>query len=177
MRGVVTLAAVFLIPKDTPGRPTLVLAAFVVVAGTLLLQGLTLPWLVRRLRLPTDDAVEDARQAEQLATAAGTAGIARLDEIAAREGDPPMAHELRDRALRRANQIREQLDVVGTDEEPPSAAYQRLRLEMLAAERDVIVRARNSGDYDDEVVREALHALDLEESVLDTVRRQALQRH
>ena len=52
MRGVVTLAAVFALPADTPQRSVLVLAAFVVVAGTLLLQGSTLPALVRRLRMP-----------------------------------------------------------------------------------------------------------------------------
>ena len=52
MRGVVTLAAVFLLPAETPQRALLSLAAFVVVAGTLLIQGLSLPWLVRRLRLP-----------------------------------------------------------------------------------------------------------------------------
>ncbi|HEU5269228.1 MAG TPA: cation:proton antiporter, partial [Jatrophihabitans sp.] len=51
MRGVVTLAAVFLLPAGTPYRDVLVLAALVVVGGTLLLQGTSLPWLVRLLRL------------------------------------------------------------------------------------------------------------------------------
>ncbi len=43
MRGVVTLAAVFLLPEDTPKREVLVLMAFVVTVGTLLIQGLTIP--------------------------------------------------------------------------------------------------------------------------------------
>ncbi|MGH9272436.1 MAG: cation:proton antiporter, partial [Ilumatobacteraceae bacterium] len=60
MRGVVTLAAVFALPIETPQRPALVLAAFGVVAGTLILQGSTLPALVRRLRLPAPDPAEDA---------------------------------------------------------------------------------------------------------------------
>ena len=52
MRGVVTLAAVFLLPEETPDRALLRLAAFAVVAGSLIIQGLTLPWLIRRLGLP-----------------------------------------------------------------------------------------------------------------------------
>ena len=50
MRGVVTLAAAFVIPEDTAHREVLLLIAFTVVAGTLLIQGLSLPWFARRLR-------------------------------------------------------------------------------------------------------------------------------
>ena len=63
LRGVVTLAAAFLIPEDVPFRDTLIFAAMVVTAGTLLLQGLTLPVLVRALRLRGPDARSDALQA------------------------------------------------------------------------------------------------------------------
>ena len=52
MRGVVTLAAAFVIPEDTPHREVLLLMAFTVVAGTLFIQGMSLPWLARRLRVP-----------------------------------------------------------------------------------------------------------------------------
>ena len=62
MRGVVTLAAVFTLPEGTPDREVLVFIALAVTAGTLLLQGSTLPWLVRRLRLPGPDPAEDALQ-------------------------------------------------------------------------------------------------------------------
>ncbi len=89
MRGVVTLAAVFLLPEETPQRSLLRLAAFVVVAGTLLLQGLTLPWLVRRLRLPGPDLVEDALQTAALVTDATRAGLRRLDEIVTKDDPPP----------------------------------------------------------------------------------------
>ncbi|MGE3141322.1 MAG: cation:proton antiporter, partial [Thermoleophilia bacterium] len=60
MRGVVTLAAAFLLPPETPQRPILLLAAFAVVAGTLLGFSPTLPWLVRRLGVRGPDAAEDA---------------------------------------------------------------------------------------------------------------------
>ena len=63
LRGVVTLATAFLIPADVPFRATLIFAAMVVTAGTLLLQGLTLPFLVRALGLRGPDARSDALQA------------------------------------------------------------------------------------------------------------------
>ena len=81
MRGVVTLAAVFALPEDTPQRPVLVLVAFTVVAGTLLVQGSTLPWLVRRLHLPGPDPAEDALAAAAALQSAASAGIARLAEL------------------------------------------------------------------------------------------------
>ena len=71
----------FLLPADTPARPLLALTAFTVVAGTLLVQGLTLPGLVRRLGLPGPDPAEDALQAAGLVTAAANAGLAVLDEV------------------------------------------------------------------------------------------------
>ena len=55
MRGVVTLAAAFLIPEGTEHREVLLLIAFTVVAGTLFLQGLTLPWVARLLKVPSPD--------------------------------------------------------------------------------------------------------------------------
>ena len=60
MRGVVTLAAAFVIPEDTPHRDVLLLIAFTVTAGTLFIQGLSLPWLARRLRVPSPDPAADA---------------------------------------------------------------------------------------------------------------------
>ena len=169
MRGVVTLAAVFLLPAQTPQRALLSLAAFVVVAGTLLIQGLSLPWLVRTLRLPGPDAAEDALQAAGLVNAAGRAGLAVLDELATDEDPPEVLAELRDRASRRTNQIWEQLGRSQAELEPPAATYRRLRLQMLSAERSSILEARDSGRYDDEVLRSALTAIDFEESLLDRV--------
>jgi CPA1 family monovalent cation:H+ antiporter len=169
MRGVVTLAAVFLLPPSTPSRPLLRLAAFTVVAGTLLLHGLTLPSVVRRLGLPGPDLAEDALQAAGLATDAARAGLAVLDEIATDDDPPEVIEQLRARAVRRSNQIWELLGRPQSDIEPPSAVFRRLRLQMLSAERSSILEARDRGVYDDEVLRSALSAIDMEESLLDRV--------
>ena len=169
MRGVVTLAAVFLLPLDTPERSLLALAAFVVVAGTLLINGTTLPWLVRRVGLPSPDAAEDALQAAGLISAAGRAGLAVLDELKTDDDPPEVIKQLEDRARRRSNDIWEQLGRSQTELEPPAAAYRRLRVQMLSAERSSILEARDSGRYDDEVLRQALTAIDFEESLLDRI--------
>ena len=81
MRGVVTLAAAFVIPEDTPHREVLLLMAFTVVAGTLFIQGMSLPWLARRLRVPGPDPAEDALARATLLQQASKAALHRLDEL------------------------------------------------------------------------------------------------
>jgi len=169
MRGVVTLAAVFLLPAETPQRALLAVAALTVVAGTLLIQGLTLPWLVRRLKLPAPDAAEDALQSAGLVTAAARAGLAVLDEVSTDDDPAEVLDSLRERAMTRSNRIWEQLGRSQTELEPPAATYRRLRLQMLSAERGSILEARDSGKYDDEVLRNSLQAIDMEESLLDRI--------
>lgn len=169
MRGVVTLAAVFVLPTETPEREVLQLAAFVVVAGTLLLQGTTLPKLVRVLRLPAPSATEDALATADLITRASRAGLARLEEVRSPDDPPEVLTQLTDRAKLRADGIWERLGRSQDEIEPPAAVYRRLRLEMLEAERAEIIRARDAGTVDNEVLRAAMEAVDLEESLLDPV--------
>ena len=169
MRGVVTLAAAFLLPVHTPQRSLLKLIAFIVVAGTLLIHGLTLPWLVRRLRLPGPDAAEDALQAAGLVTEAARAGLVVLERAKTPEDPEEVIAQLEERAMRRANQIWEQLGRSHSELEPPTVTYRRLRLQMLAAERTSIMDARDRGVYDDDVLRAALSAIDTEESLLDRI--------
>ncbi len=169
MRGVVTLAAVFLLPEETPQREVLRLAAFTVVAGTLLIQGTTLPWLVRRLELPGPDPAEDALQAASLVTEAARAGLERLEEVRTAADPEEVIAQLRERTERRSNMVWERLGRSHDELEPPSVAYRRLRFQMLAAERQAIVRARDAGTVDDEVLRAAMAAVDMEESLLDRI--------
>ena len=170
MRGVVTLAAVFALPDDTPSREVLVLAAFVVVAGTLLGQGATLPLLVRRLPLPREDPAADALMEARVLQQAHEAGLDRLEELLTPEVPPEVADRLRDRSQRRADAVWERIGAAaGTDTgaEPPTVAYERLRLEMLAAERRVLLALRDDHDVPDDVLRQVQAVIDVEESLLD----------
>jgi len=166
MRGAVTLAAVFLLPTDTPYRDVLVLAALVVVGGTLLLQGTTLPLLVRLLNLRAPSRAEDALQEAGLMQQVTDAGLAALEEHA---GDAPddVIDSLRQRVGQQVNAVWERL---GPDESTlltPSEHYRRLRLLMLKAERTELLTVRNSGVLDHEVLQAVLAVLDLEESLID----------
>ena len=167
MRGVVTLAAAFLLPHETPQRDILVLAAVSVVAGTLLVQGTTLPLLVRRLGLPGPDAAEDNLQEAALLSRAAQAGLERLKELRRTDDDPDVISLLEARTQQRANAAWERLGNSSKSGETPSETYRRLRLKMLEAERGVVLQARDSGKADDEVLREVLAELDSEESLLD----------
>ena len=169
MRGVVTLAAVLLLPDDTPDRALLRMIAFVVVAGTLLGQGLTLPLLARRLALPGPDVAEDALQTAALVTDASRAGLAALNELVTDTDSDEVIGQLRDRSARRSNNAWERLGRSADQVEPPSATYRRLRIQMLAAERASILAARDTGTIDDEVLRAAMAAVDIEESLLDRI--------
>ena len=167
MRGVVTLAAAQLLPEDVPDRDVLLLAAFTVVVGSLLVQGSTLPWLVRRVGLPAPDPAEDALTAAEIGDAANAAGLARLAELTTDDEPEGLVHRLSDRSIARSHAAWERLGRPADDQETPSARYARLRREMLAAERDVVVQARDSGRAPSEVLATALAAIDFEESLLD----------
>lgn len=167
MRGVVTLAAAFAIPSSFPHQEVLVLIALSVTAGTLFLQGLSLSWLARRLKVPSPDAREDALSRAALFQKATVAGLAELDKHADEDDPHGIIQALRDRTEQRDFAAWERLGDANPEAETPSETYARLRLEMLQAERARILDVRSTGHVPHEVVADVLAALDLEESMLD----------
>jgi CPA1 family monovalent cation:H+ antiporter len=166
MRGVVTLAAAFVLPPDTPHRAVLVLAALVVVAGTLLVQGMTLPGLVRRLRLPAPDPAEDALQEAAVLNDMTQVALEKLDEIRRPEDPDEVVTRLRERLRDRTDSAWERLGRQSALAETPSEAYRRLRMELLLVEREQALKVRDAGAADDVVLRRVLERLDIEESML-----------
>ncbi|RDI55560.1 sodium/proton antiporter (CPA1 family) [Nocardia mexicana] len=169
MRGVVTLAAALLLPEDTPQLATLKLLALVVVGGTLLLQGISLPALVRVLRLRGPSRAEDALQEANLLQQATAAGLEALESEIAPETPPEIVTALRDRVSRRAFAAWEQLGRSESVRVTPSGEYRRLRLAMLRAERETVLRVRDSGTVDHEVLEHVMAVLDMEESTIDRI--------
>jgi monovalent cation/hydrogen antiporter len=179
MRGVVSLAAAFAVPATTlsgdafPGRPQLVFLTFVVVIGTLLLHGLTLPWIIKVLDVEGDDVQKDALEQAAAQTKAAQAAADRLEELMAAQRADSDVGERAATVLRRWNDRRRNAawEQLGRSEEEigegPAAAFKRLRLEMLKAERETFIAERDAGRIDDEVFRSVLHGLDLEEATLD----------
>jgi CPA1 family monovalent cation:H+ antiporter len=167
MRGVVTLAAAFAIPDSFRYRETLILVALFVAAGTLFVQGSTLPWLVRRLRLPSPDPREDALARAALFEKATAAGLEYLDLHKDDEDPFDVADELRRRAEQRNTAAWERLGGTHPDEDTPSEAYAKWRLEMLRVEREKVLHVRSTGTVPNDVISDVLAALDVEESMID----------
>ncbi|KAF0846989.1 Na+/H+ antiporter [Nocardia caishijiensis] len=167
MRGVVTLAAVLLLPDSTPQLPVLELLALVVVGGTLLVQGTSLPWLVRLLRLRGPSRAEDALTKADLLHQASVAGLAELERRIGPHTPEPVVESLRQRLTWRTNAAWERLGRPEAEWVTPTAEYRRLRVAMLAAERDAVLAVRDVGAVDYEVLQHVLAHLDLEESMID----------
>ena len=163
--GVVTLAAAFVIPPGTPHRDVLLLIAFTVTAGTLFLQGLTLPWLARRLRVPSPDPAR-RRPGPRQPAAPGVAGRARRAR-GARGGRTRTASRAQIRRPGAASQQRRLGALGASDDETPSEVYARSARAMIDAERARVLEVRNTGTVAHEVVDEVLAMLDVEESMLD----------
>ncbi|MEW2287156.1 Na+/H+ antiporter [Streptomyces sp. NPDC047841] len=170
MRGVVSLAIAFAVPPAMPAGPRnlILFLTFTTVIGTLVVQGVTLPPLIRLLKFPGRD-----RQAETLAEAnaqaqASRAAEARLDELLADERNTlpePLADRLRMVLERRRNAVWERLGQVNPiTGESVDDTYRRLSREMIGAEREVFVRLRDLRYIDDEMLRALLRRLDLEEA-------------
>ncbi|GAA3075998.1 Na+/H+ antiporter [Streptomyces glomeratus] len=174
MRGVVSLAVAFSIPRTVhgggpfPGRNLILFLTFTTVIGTLVVQGLTLPALVRLLRLPGRDLQTETLAEGNAQAQASRAAEQRLDELLEDERNalpPPLADRLRMVLERRRNAVWERLGSVNpVTGETADDTYRRLSREVIGAEREVFVRLRNHRYIDDEMLRTLLRRLDLEEA-------------
>ncbi|GAA2721601.1 MULTISPECIES: Na+/H+ antiporter [Streptomyces] len=173
MRGVVSLAIAFSVPVAAthgpfPARNLILFLTFTTVIGTLVVQGLTLPPLIRRLRLPQRDPGMDTLVEAQAQSEASEAAERRLAELLADEHNTlpsPLADRLRAVLERRRNAVWERLGAV--DErtgESVDDTYRRLSREVIGAERAVFVALRDARRIDDEMLRTLLRRLDLEEA-------------
>jgi CPA1 family monovalent cation:H+ antiporter len=174
MRGAVTIAGALLIPLETnagaslPGRDLIVFFSFGVVLATLVIQGLSMPLVIRMLGLEADDGGAEAEEALARVRAAESA-LARLEELEA-EGwvMDETARRVRGSYQFRIDRFSARMDPDGDGKiEKRSLKYQRLRRELLDAERRTVVELRNTGEISDEVMRRVEHDLDLEVSRLD----------
>ena len=173
MRGAVTLAAALALPLETdagaafPGRELIIFLAFAVIVGTLLGQGLTLPALIKRLHLE-DDGLERKEDTKARVRAADAA-LERLEELLDEDWvRPETADRLRGLYTFRRTRFQARYGVEDDGAiEQQSQAYQRLRRELLEAERAAIVALRRDGRISDDVMRRVERDLDLEDSRLE----------
>jgi Na+/H+ antiporter len=173
MRGAVSLAAALALPLTTdagaafPNRDLIVFLTFGVILGTLVLQGLTLPALIRLLDLEDDRLAEKEETKARIRVA--EAALERLDELADEDWvNPETAERLRGQYGFRRDRFRSRFDPDSDGAiESQSLSYQRLRRELLEAERQELRRLRRERLIDDDVARLVQRDLDLENERLD----------
>jgi CPA1 family monovalent cation:H+ antiporter len=174
MRGAVTIAAALLVPLTTDaneplaGRNLIIFFAFAVVLATLVVQGLSLPAVIRALRLEADDSDTEAEEALARVRAA-EAALDRLDELVGEAWVlDDTAERMRGFYRFRIDRFTSRMDPDGDGKiEKRSMKYQRLRRELFEAERHAVIELRNTGEISDEVMRRVERDLDLEVSRLD----------
>jgi hypothetical protein len=168
MRGGDSMAAALAIPLTItgdvpfPGRDLIIALTFCVILATLVVQGLTLPRIIRWFGLPSDEAHE--REVDTAEMAAARAALARLDELgAAARVEPELIAALRSHY--------EHLAEHDPDEDAADARQhereRRLRRALIAAAREAVIDLRDDGRIGDDALREAQRPLDLEELRLD----------
>jgi len=179
MRGGVSLAAALSLPltvgsgEPFPGRDLVIFLTFCVILVTLVLQGLNLPLLVRRLGLE-DDGEEEHEENEGRLRAA-EAALERIEELEGeewvRDDTAERMRELYEYRRRRfaARSTGQSENGNGEEDgyEERSLAYQRLRRELLSAEREALIQLRDEGRISDSVRGRIERDLDLEDTRLE----------
>ena len=173
MRGAVSLAAALALPLETdsgqpfPERDLIIFVTFGVIFTTLVVQGFTLPALIRRLGVHDDGGEE--REELQARLGAADAALARLEELAGEEWTrEDTVERLRGLYQFRRRRLKARAGILEDDgSEDRSLAYQRLVRELLEAQRRAIIRLRNQGVISDGVMHRVERELDLEDSRLE----------
>ena len=164
MRGVVTLAAAQSLPTDVPHRAELVLIAFTVAIVTLLLQGGTLPTLIKLLGIRGNDEDHERREYARLAAELMAATQALLENSALeRENGKPFDDEVLAKARERGLAMAEILDKMLTaDRDPDSLLHQQRELQrlFLDAQQNALLDARAGGTYSSHTLERAQNFID-----------------
>ncbi len=145
MRGAITLAAAQTLPQGTPDRSLVIFIAFLVAAGSLLIQGGTLPLLVRLVK---------------------PAGIDRAAAVAERTELLQMLRGVADDLVREHREARAAAEGHQHGDRDPAAdreLYRRLRLEIIEAQREALLAARDDGTFSASVLTGALETLDADQ--------------
>ena len=172
MRGVISLAAALALPLQTasgvlfPDRDLIIFLTFCVILATLVVQGLSLPVLIRALGLE-DDRIGDKEETHGRVSIA-EAALERLDELADEDWvREDTAERIRGLYSYRRNRFASRFEGDPEGVEERSAAYQHLMVELLGAQRLRLITMRDEGSIGDEVMHRIERDLDLEESRLE----------
>jgi monovalent cation/hydrogen antiporter len=174
MRGVVSLAAALSIPlvinpgQAFPYRNLILIITFVVILVTLVVQGLTLPWVIRKMKLKDEDA--ELREQEQELTIRRTIAERSLKFL---EQTPNQEHEMNEYLVNLTTRIRTDLKFFNEDiqsfyntRRDLLVRYQNIYLALLEEQRKALHELNREAEYDEELIRKYLSLIDLEETKL-----------
>ena len=153
MRGLVTLATSFALPSGFPARDLIVLSAFTVVLGTLVLQGFTIGPLIRRLRIKPDRSFNAEVAEARIAMLAAAQRL--LDQKSGKAVDA--VREEYGEATRAAQKARD------ADEVALVTVHDSLRLAAIGRQREVLAQLRQDGEIEEDAYRHLQEELDLQE--------------
>jgi NhaP-type Na+/H+ or K+/H+ antiporter len=159
MRGLVTLATAFALPPQFPGRDIIVLSAFMVVLGTLVVQGFTIRPLIALLRIAPDNSLDQDVASTRKAML--DAALASISHSSTKEAQAVRAEYTAELAA-------------SADRSRPTTAYDKTRRKALAAARALLIEWRHDGRIlddtyhvlEDELDRAELHSAALDSSSL-----------
>jgi CPA1 family monovalent cation:H+ antiporter len=173
MRGVVSLAAALALPLATnsgspfPERDLIIFLTFCVILVTLVLQGLTLPLIIRWLKVSDDASTE--REEMEARLRAAEAGLERLNELIAEDSrleESILVQSLRAKYEERVRQLCDVCIAMDTGNKVQLDVLKKLQKEMVTAERKIVVKLRNQEVINDEVLRRLERELDLADAQL-----------
>ena len=171
MRGVVSLAAALSIPLITgdgqafPHRNLILFITFIVILVTLVFQGLTLPWLIRKVK-PEDrySLIPELKQEIIIQKKIAQYSLQYLEE---RYGIGGVQNERLNNLLARLkidlNFYTRELEEANDTGENPLGNYQQIYLELLDQQRKLLTKMNQRSEFDEELIRKYLSLIDLEE--------------
>ena len=167
MRGVVSLAAALALPISLPGnalplRDAIIIITFTVILVTLVGQGLTLPLVIRAVRLggDADEGHEESHARQELIEEA----LRRINDLEIKWPDhKPLIDQLRTSYQHRAEHEEQLHEAPGNEAEQELVEHRQIRSDVIDAQRDALLAMRDRGAIDDDVLRSIERELDLEE--------------
>ena len=171
MRGVVSLAAALSIPllvaedQPFPYRNLILFITFIVILVTLVFQGLTLPWLIKKVKL--DDKFTLIPEQKQEMIIQKKIAQASLHYLQEKYGEERIRNEHLDNLLARLqidlNFFQQDLQALNNTTDNPLSSYQRIYLELLEQQRKLLYEMNRRAEFDEDVIRKYLSLIDIEE--------------
>jgi monovalent cation/hydrogen antiporter len=162
MRGVVSLAAALALATDFPQRALILYLTFCVIVATLVGQGLTLPWLTRKLGVTSSGDALRSEETHARLTAV-EAALGRLEELRGEYPDHvPLIDQIRDELEHEVTHVAPGEDVTIDEAEREALDHRAIRAAVLLVQREAVIRLRDDGIINDATLRRIELELDLE---------------